>query len=98
MLAAATNNPGHTESPPQPGGSLRSKEALGEGGSNVVVFIAVGEKMEQGPTWGKGLNYHGGLARSAVWVVEAGQRNRRTKSPGLVSRLFDDCPHLCACP
>ena len=76
MLAAATNNPSHTESPPQPGGSLRSKEALGEGGSNVVVFFAVGEKMEQGPTWGKGLNYHGGLARSAVWVVEAGQRNR----------------------
>lgn len=50
MLAAATNNPGHTESPPQPGGSLRSKEALEERGS-------AGEKTEQGPTWGKGLSY-----------------------------------------
>lgn len=64
MLAAATNNPGHTESPPQPGGSLRSKEALEEGGSG-------GEKTEQGPTWGKGLSYPR-PARSTVWVVEAG--------------------------
>lgn len=54
MLATATNSPGHTESPPQPGGSLRSMEAPEEGESDLVPFTAVGEKTEQGPTWKKG--------------------------------------------
>lgn len=63
MLATAISNPGHTESPPQPGGSLRSKEALEEGVRR--------RENGAGAYVGKGLSYPR-PARSTVWVVEAG--------------------------
>lgn len=99
MLAAATNNPGHPGIPPQPGGSPRSKEAPMEGESNLMPFAVVGENTD--------LSLHGErddcpvparMARSTVRVVEPGQRDRGTKSPGSVNKISAvvDFPSWCS--